>query len=96
MLYEAGQFAEAVKVLQQAVKSYGSQGNELRQAVALSNLALAYQKLGNLTPAQQAITDSLKLVEKSSTAQNLQILAPILDIQGSIQLDLGQAEQALH
>ncbi|MEH2321756.1 CHAT domain-containing protein [Nostoc sp.] len=96
VLYEAGQFAEAVKVLQQAVKSYGSQGNELRQAVALSNLALAYQKLGNLAPAQQAITDSLKLLEKSSNSQNLQVLAPILDIQGSIQLDLGQAEQALN
>lgn len=96
VLYEAGQFAEAVRVLQQAVKSYGSQGNELRQAVALSNLALAYQKLGNLTQAQQAITDSLKLLEKSSNSQNLQVLAPILDIQGSIQLDLGQAEQALN
>lgn len=96
VLYEAGQFAEAVKVLQQAVKSYGSQGNELRQAVALSNLALAYQKLGNLPPAQQAITDSLKLLEKSSNSQNLQVLAPILDIQGSIQLDLGQAQQALN
>ena len=68
MLYEAGQFVEAVKVLQQAVKSYGSQGNELRQAVALGNLALAYQKLGNLPQAQQAITDSFKLVEESSNA----------------------------
>ncbi|MEH1832113.1 MAG: CHAT domain-containing protein [Nostoc sp.] len=96
VLYEAGQFAEAVKVLQQAVKSYGSQGNELRQAVALSNLALAYQKLGNLTQAQQAITDSLKLLEKSSNSQNIKVLAPILDIQASIQLDLGQAEQALN
>ncbi|MBE8967855.1 CHAT domain-containing protein [Nostocales cyanobacterium LEGE 12452] len=96
VLYEAGQFAEAVKVLQQAVKSFGSQGNELQQAVALSNLALAYQKLGNLPLAQQAITDSLKLLEKSSPGQNLQVLAPILDIQGSIQLDLGQAEQALN
>ncbi|MDZ7968294.1 MAG: CHAT domain-containing protein [Nostoc sp. DedSLP03] len=96
VLYEAGQFAEAVKVLQQAVKSFGSQGNELQQAVALSNLALAYQKLDNLPPAQQAITDSLKLLEKSSNSQNLQVLAPILDIQGSIQLDLGQAEQALN
>ncbi|ARV63042.1 hypothetical protein BZZ01_15130 [Nostocales cyanobacterium HT-58-2] len=96
VLYRAEQFAEAVKVLQQAVKSYSSQGNELKQAVALSNLALAYQKLGHLTQAQQAIIDSLKLLEKSSTAQNLQVLAPILDIQGSIQLDLGQAEQALN
>jgi CHAT domain-containing protein len=96
LLYEAGQFAEAAKVLQQAVKSFGNQGNELQQAVALSNLALAYQKLGNLPPAQRAITDSLKLLEKSSNSQNIQVLAPILDIQGSIQLDLGQAQQALN
>jgi CHAT domain-containing protein/Flp pilus assembly protein TadD len=96
VLYEAGQFAQAVKVLQQAVKNDGSQGNELRQAVALSNLALAYQKLGDLTQAQQAITESLKLLEKSSNTQNLKVLAPILDIQGSIQLDLGQAEHALN
>ncbi len=94
-LYEAEKFAEAVQVLQQAVKSYGSQGNELRQSVAFSNLSLAHQKLGNLNEAQQAITESLKLLEKSSSAQNLKVLAPILDIQGSIQLDLGQAEQAL-
>ncbi|MDJ0618176.1 MAG: CHAT domain-containing protein [Calothrix sp. MO_192.B10] len=112
-LYEAGRFAESVKILQQVVKTYGSQGNELGQAVALSNLALAYQKLGKLNAAQQAITKSLKLLgiveqtqtqksegvgtrrQEQTSIQNLQVLAPILDIQGSIQLDLGQAESAL-
>ena len=94
-LYESGRFTESVKILQQVVKKYRNQGDELQEAVALSNLALVYQKSGNLTQAQQAINESLKLLENTSTNQNLNILAPILDIQGSIQLDLGQAEQAL-
>ena len=94
-LYESGRFTESVKILQQVVKKYRNQGNELQEAVALSNLALVHQKSGNLTQAQQKINESLKLIEKTSANQNLNILAPILDIQGSIQLDLGQAEQAL-
>ncbi|WP_082650621.1 CHAT domain-containing protein [Mastigocoleus testarum] len=94
-LYESGRFTESVKILQQVVKKYRNQGDELQEAVALSNLALVHQKSGNLTQAQQTINESLKLLENTSTNQNLNILAPILDIQGSIQLDLGQAEQAL-
>ncbi|BAY23570.1 hypothetical protein NIES2100_33620 [Calothrix sp. NIES-2100] len=93
-LYDAGQFAESAKILQQAVTNYHSQGDELKQAVALSNLALAYQQLGSLTTANQAINESIKLLERIS-GNNGQIRAQILDIQGSIQLDLGQTQQAL-
>ncbi|MBV6626575.1 MAG: CHAT domain-containing protein [Rivularia sp. (in: Bacteria)] len=95
-LYEAERFADSVNVLQQAVTNYRSQGDTLKQAVALSNLALAYKKLGNLNQAQTAITESVKLFDaKQNSIQNPQVLAAILDIQGSIQLDLGQAEAAL-
>ncbi len=96
-LYEAGRFAESVNVLQQLVTNYRDRGDKLQQAVALSNLALAYQKLAKLNQAQQAITESLKLfdINEQTSIQNQEIVAPILDIQGSIQLDLGQAEQAL-
>ncbi len=96
-LYEAGRFTDSVKILQQVVTMYRSQGNDIGVAVALSNLALAYQKLGNLNQAQQAITESLNLFDISGKNSQIQqnILAPILDIQGSIQLDSGQAEQAL-
>ena len=96
-LYETGRFADSVNILQQAVTNYRNQGDELQQAVALSNLALAYQKLGNLNQAQTAITQSVKLFEnkQKTSISNPQVLAPILDIQGSIQLDSGKAEQAL-
>jgi CHAT domain-containing protein len=91
--YDAGKFADAVKILQQAIDNYRNQGNKLRQAVGLSNLALAYQKLGLWQQANQAVTESLKLLE--NIKQNPVVLAQTLDIQGSIQLELGQAEQAL-
>ncbi|AFY34500.1 CHAT domain-containing protein [Calothrix sp. PCC 7507] len=92
-LYDAGRFAEAIKVLQQAVDNYRSQGNKLRQAVGLSNLALAYQKLGLWQEADKTVRESLQLLE--GVKLNPVVLAQILDIQGSIQLELGQAEQAL-
>ena len=94
-LYQSGQFAESINVLQQVVTNYRNQGDELRQAVALSNLALAYQKLGNLNQAQQAITQSLELFGINQNSTQNSSVAKILDIQGSIQLDLGKAEQAL-
>ena len=85
-LYETGIFSESVNILQQVVTEYRNQGLKLQQAVALSNLALAYQKLGNLNQAQIAITESVKLIQnQKSKSQNT--LAAILNIQGSIQLD---------
>lgn len=94
-LYEAGQFNQSIELLQQAVNNYQKQGNKLRQAIALSNLALVYQQLGQLNEAQQAIIQSLNLLEQLPSAQNLAVFASSLNIQGSIQLDLGQTEDAL-
>ncbi|AFY55449.1 hypothetical protein Riv7116_2968 [Rivularia sp. PCC 7116] len=96
-LYEAERFADSVNVLQQVVTNYRNTGDKLKQAVALSNLALAYKKLGNLNQAQEAITESLSLFGTDTKTQipDREVLAAILDIQGSIQLDLGQAEAAL-
>ena len=45
-LYDAERFAEAVPVLQQAAQHYQQQDDLLREAIALSNLALTYEKLG--------------------------------------------------
>ncbi|MBR8835096.1 MAG: CHAT domain-containing protein [Stigonema ocellatum SAG 48.90 = DSM 106950] len=69
-LYDEGQFAEAIKVLQQAMKEYSLQGDELKQAMTLSNLSLVYQQLGRLAQAQRAIADCLLLLKKSSDIQN--------------------------
>jgi tetratricopeptide (TPR) repeat protein len=66
--YDAGRFTEAVEVLEQAVSAFQSQGDQLRQAMTLSNLALAYQQLGSLAQANTAITNSLDLLD--SLARN--------------------------
>jgi len=98
-LYEAGEFAEAVKVLQQAVQIYQAQGDGLRQAMVLSNLSLAYQQLGLWSEATKAITDSLNLLHSErnlgESGDRLQVKAQILNTQGRLQLTLGQPEQAL-
>lgn len=95
VLYEAGQFAQAVQVLQQAARNYQTQGNSLQQAAALTNLALAYQQLGALTEAQQAIQTSLQVLGTPTSHDRLTVLAQTLNIQGDLQLNLGQAEPAL-
>ncbi|MGH1396801.1 MAG: CHAT domain-containing protein [Trichormus sp.] len=92
-LYESGRFAEAVQILQQASQAYEQQRDSLKQAVALSNLSLAYQQLGDWKQAQLAITKSLELQKNQS--RNLEVLAQTLDIQGRLQLLTGKPELAL-
>ncbi|MDZ8093626.1 MAG: CHAT domain-containing protein [Nostoc sp. DedQUE05] len=95
VLYSNGNFAKAVEVLQQAVQIYKQQGESLALAVTLGNLSLAYQQLGAWNQAQQAITESLNVLQEPDKNQNLQIFAQSLDIQGRLQLAMGKSEAAL-
>jgi CHAT domain-containing protein len=101
-LYTTGHLIEAVEILQQALQDYQRQGDALRQAMTLSNLALVYQKSGLFSEATQAINDSLKLLESNHSepsgrerGDRSQILAQTLEIQGSLQFEQGQPESAL-
>ncbi|MBI4785334.1 MAG: CHAT domain-containing protein [Oscillatoriophycideae cyanobacterium NC_groundwater_1537_Pr4_S-0.65um_50_18] len=100
VLYATGRLTEAAEILQQAAQIYQKQGDTLRQAMTLSNLALVYQQSGLFAAATQAINDSLTLLEggllsDQETGDRSQILAQTLEIQGSLQLEQGQAELAL-
>ena len=99
-LYEEGKFSEAVAVLQQAAAAFKAEGDVLPEAIALSNLSLAYQQLGSWSEAKQAITESLNLLQsgesKGGTGERLKVLAQVQEIQGRLQLSLGQPEQALN
>jgi CHAT domain-containing protein len=95
VLYDTGNYTQAAEVLQKAVEAYQQQGENLRLAVTLSNLSLAYQQLGKWSQAQQAITQSLNLLKAEEQNPNLQILAQSLDIQGRLQLATGRPEAAL-
>ena len=96
VLYNAGQYKQAAKVLQQAADAFATQGDKLNQAAALSNLSLTYQQLGRWQEAKEAITNSLNILQThKSTAERSRILAFTLDIQGQLQLGIGQAQLAL-
>jgi CHAT domain-containing protein len=97
-LYDTGQFAEAVKVLQQASAAFRASGDKLGEAMTLSNLSLAYQQLGQWTEAEKAIAQSLRLLQSGDTgssSERSQIIAQALDVQGQLQLARGQTEAAV-
>ncbi|WP_051044444.1 CHAT domain-containing protein [Pleurocapsa sp. PCC 7319] len=94
-LYQNEQYVEAIRVWQQAVSDYQQREDILNQAMALSNLALTQQKLGDLTAAQDAIASSLELLETQSQTETQQrIFANSLDIRGSIERSQGKSKKA--
>ncbi|NJM99372.1 MAG: CHAT domain-containing protein [Phormidesmis sp. RL_2_1] len=95
-LYEAGQFADALRAWQQAADLFQASGTQLQQAMALSNLSLTYQQLGQWQAAETAITTAMRLLDNADSAVvNPAVLAQALDIQGRLQLLQGQAERAI-
>lgn len=95
ILYEAGQFTEAMKVLRSAAASFRATGDSLRQAMTLSNLSLAAQQLGLWAEAEEAIAQSLNILQNLDNQERSAILAKTLDVQGQLQFAQGQAEAAL-
>ncbi|PAX52049.1 CHAT domain-containing protein [Brunnivagina elsteri] len=93
--FEAGQFAEAANIWQQAAIDFERQGDKLNQAWSLSYLSLAYQNMGDWKKAEIAINDSLKLLQTSHQSANSAVLAVILNTQGSLSISTGKAEAAL-
>lgn len=95
-LYDAGNFAEVVAVLQQAAAAFEAEGDRLNQAMALSNLAATFAELKQWQAAENAITSSLFIVRElpQETSQQ-RILADTLDIQGKIKLERGDPQNAL-
>ncbi|GAB4375780.1 MAG: hypothetical protein Kow00121_21900 [Elainellaceae cyanobacterium] len=94
--YEAGQFADAIAVWQEALARLGDDDNLLEQVSVLSNLSLAYQQLGQWADAANAIQTALDRLEQVPDNPNKSlILAQTLDVQGRLQFQQGQVEAAL-
>jgi CHAT domain-containing protein len=94
--YQAGHFTAAIRLWQKAHQIFQDHGDRPNSAIALSNLALAYHQLGQWNEANQAIAQSLALIDPPSTTQRYpQILAQALMAQGKLQLSQGKAESAL-
>ena len=96
-LYQARKFEEAATVWQQATDAFAAGEDSLNQAMALSNLSLTYQQLGQWNEAQNAIAQSKSLLStQSSNAVQQRIFSATLDIEGQLQLALGQPANALN
>ncbi|MEM6403239.1 MAG: CHAT domain-containing protein [Cyanobacteria bacterium P01_D01_bin.116] len=92
--FQNQQFAEAILKWEQARKILISKGDSINEAMVLGNLAQAYQKLGKLTEANNAIAKSVELLS-SRPQDNLSLLASALNIQGSLLLSEGKTRDAL-
>ena len=93
--YDAGQFAEAARALQQAAQIYQANRDVIQQAQTLSLLSLAYQELGQLQAAEKAIASSLALL-KTLPANEIsdRSRAQVFNRQGRLLLTQGKPEQA--
>ncbi|MEI2581439.1 CHAT domain-containing protein [Scytonema sp. PRP1] len=96
-LYQTEQFSRSVQILQQAAKTFQTQGDFLNQVLALNYAALAYQQLGQLPQANTAIAQSLDLLQKNrgNSKEYIKVRAQTLNNLGQIQLAEGKSEKAL-
>jgi CHAT domain-containing protein len=91
--YRMGRFASAVATWQQATQQYQQQGDALQQALSLSYLSLGHQELSQWSEAEQAISQSLALLQKNQPTASL--WAQVLNTEASLFLHQGKAEMAL-
>ncbi|WP_254174612.1 CHAT domain-containing protein [Planktothrix pseudagardhii] len=93
--YQQGQYTQAADILQQSILGFSQQGDVVNQAIALSNLSLVLQQLGQWEQAEKVLQESLALIQDLSFPKKPLILAQILEIQGQLELTKGQPEQAI-
>ena len=98
-LYQSGNYSLASSAWQKAASQFAEQKEILGQALALSNLATAHQRLGQLERSHQAIALSLSLLEDAATlsarSEYWQIYAKALNTKGNGKLRTGQLTAAL-
>ncbi|MDY7012574.1 MAG: CHAT domain-containing protein [Cyanobacteriota bacterium] len=93
--YERGEYDAAIASLQQAIANFEAAGNPLQGAIARGNLALAYQQRGRWELAQEAIAQSLTLLDSLDGENALSPRASLLEIQSQLKLSLGHPDLAL-
>jgi CHAT domain-containing protein len=98
-LYDAERFFEAIGVWQQGLEAFANQGDSLNQALVLRYLSLAYQQLGQWSEGEEAIAQSLKLLDNqkntADTQAYLDVFAKALNTQGRLQSAKGQWSEAI-
>ena len=95
--YVRGQLSAAAALLETALATAEAQNDALGKVMVLSNLALVYGQMGEWSEADEAIADSLQLLDQSENPDlNWQrVTAQTLTVQGRLQLGQGDADAAL-
>ena len=96
-LYEMESFADAKELWTRSASLYARQENFLGQALALNNLALAYQHLEQWSESGTSIAKSLKLLDSATLKQQPgyeEILAKALNTKGNWEWATGSIERA--
>jgi CHAT domain-containing protein len=95
--YQQSQFKDATILWEQAFNAFVTEGDRLNQAMALSNLSLTYQKLGEWDAAKTALDKAWSLLNtKTKNKNELEIVAQTLEIQGHFEKEIGKIEEALN
>jgi CHAT domain-containing protein len=87
-LYKESKLSQAEQAWKQAALSLEIKEYGLKQSMLLSHISLAYQQLGQLPEATQAVSESLKLLQadgnKSDPTERSVILVQALNAKGSL------------
>ncbi|MBD2664191.1 hypothetical protein B6N60_01275 [Richelia sinica FACHB-800] len=95
-LYQNGLYDQVIPFLQQAIANYVQQGDLIGEVVAQRNLGLVYQRQGDWQQASQVLSKSLNQINKiADKRQRQQFLAQTWEVQGQLQLSMGNSQAAL-
>lgn len=96
--FDDGRFSDAIALWKTTLTLLSStQTQQLTRAYLLSNIANAYQRLGQFTEAQRNLAQSLTIIENwpQQNPAYWQVSARVLNTQGQLQWGRGQSQQAL-
>ena len=94
--YLSGQYTQAADLWQAAATSYADAEDRLHQAMALSNLGLAYLKLGRFVEAETAIATAQDRIQALvETPEQQRVAAQVLSAQAQAQQSRGQYVEAI-
>ncbi|NES42999.1 CHAT domain-containing protein [Moorena sp. SIO2C4] len=96
-LYKANKRSQAERAWKKAALSFEIQDYELKQAMLLSNIAIAYQQLEQFDQANKAVSESLKLLANADNRNSLDhsaLLAQSLNAQARLLAAQGDTQRA--
>ena len=95
-LYQQGRYPEAIELLETAIAEYQNNSELAKSAIALRNLALVHQRLGEWQEAEAALLEAENVIATiDNESEREQLLAQVLEVRGQVELSLGRSQSAL-